>query len=182
MPVIAVIGSSRTQPDEPDYKDAFRLGRILASTGMTVASGGYGGLMEAVSAGARSEGGEVIGVTAPDVFPGRTGVNRFVTDERQADTLTERIHRLIYHSDAVIALPGSIGTLTELMSAWNLAFVAPFSGRHPKPIITIGALWSDLIPYLATRLDTDGDLVSCVASVDDAARWVATSFQQKNGR
>lgn len=169
MPVIAVIGSSRTRPDETDYQDAVRLGQMLAGAGFTIASGGYGGLMEAVSAGAADNGGSVIGVTAPGVFPGRSGVNRFVTDEQPADTLTERIHRLIYHADAVVALPGSIGTLTELMSAWNLAFVAPFSASVPKPVIAVGPLWADLVPYLAERLRTDGTLVSCVDTVDQAA-------------
>src|SRR5665811_940652 len=111
MPTIAVIGSSRTQSNDQDYLDAQRLGRLLAQAELTVASGGYGGLMEAVSEGAQSVGGAVIGVTAPDVFPGRARVNEYVTDEQPADTLTERIHQLIYHSDGVVALPGSIGTL-----------------------------------------------------------------------
>jgi predicted Rossmann-fold nucleotide-binding protein len=125
--------------------------------------------MEAVSEGAATAGGAVIGVTAPDVFPGRVGVNQFVTDERPADTLTERIHQLIHHSDGVIALPGSIGTLTELMSAWNVAYVAPFSGRAPKPIVTVGPLWAEIVPFIAERLSTNGDLVRCVDSVDGAA-------------
>lgn len=174
MPVVAVIGSSQTRPGDPAYRDAVRLGRRLAEAGLTVASGGYAGLMEAVSEGAAEAGGSVIGVTAPDVFPGRTGVNRYVTDERPAETLTERIHQLVHHSDAVVALPGSIGTLTELMSAWNLAFVAPFSGRSPKPIIAVGPLWAELVPLLAERLSTNGALVRCVDSVDAAARLMIT--------
>ncbi len=172
MAVVAVIGSSQTTPEERDYQDAVRLGRALATAGLTLASGGYGGLMEAVSEGAAEIGGFVIGVTAPSVFPGRRGVNPFVTDERPAGTLTERIHQLIHHSDAVVALPGSIGTLTELMSAWNLAFVAPFSGQTPKPIVAVGPLWSELVPLLAGRLSTDETLVHCVDSVEAAAHLI----------
>jgi uncharacterized protein (TIGR00725 family) len=182
MTVIAVIGSSRTQPDEPEYGDALRLGGALARAGFTVASGGYGGLMDAVSAGAADAGGQVIGVTAPHVFPGRKGVNRYVTVEEPAESLTERIHRLIYHSDAVVALPGSIGTLTELMSAWNLAFVAPFSNATPKPVIAVGPLWRDLIPLLAERLRTDGTLVRCVDTADEAARMVINLLDGDEGR
>jgi len=172
MPTIAVIGSSRTQPDHPDYQDAQRLGRLLADAGFTVASGGYGGLMEAVSKGARSVGGPVVGVTAPGVFPDRARVNEYVTDEQPAETLTERIHRLVYGSDAVVALPGSIGTLTELMSAWNLAYVAPFSGRMPKPVVAVGALWAEVVSWLAERLETDGTLVTLVDNVDEAFREI----------
>lgn len=173
MPTIAVIGSSRTQPDHPDYRDAQRLGGLLAEAGFTVASGGYGGLMEAVSKGARSVGGPVVGVTAPDVFPGRARANAYVTDEQPAGTLTERIHRLIHDSDAVIALPGSIGTLTELMLAWNLAFVAPFSERTPKPVIAVGALWAEIVSSLAECLETDGSLVTLVDNVDEAFSRIA---------
>lgn len=175
MPVIAVIGSSRTESDHPDYHAARRLGRLLAKAGYTVASGGYGGLMEAVSDGARSAGGPVVGFTAPAVFPGRDGVNEFVTDERPADSLTERIHRLLDEADAVVALPGSIGTLTELMSAWNLAFVAPFSGKQPKPIVAVGSPWADIVPYLTEHLDTNGALVTIVRTVEEAVSVIADS-------
>ncbi len=175
MPVIAVIGSSRTEPDHPDYHAARRLGRLLAKAGYTVASGGYGGLMEAVSEGARSADGPVVGFTAPAVFPGRAGVNEYVTDERPADSLTERIHRLLDEADAVVALPGSIGTLTELMSAWNLAFVAPFSGEQPKPIVAVGSPWADIVPYLTERLDTNGALVTIVRTVEEAVSVIDDS-------
>jgi len=182
MAVVAVIGSSQARPGETDYLDAVRLGHALATAGLTVASGGYGGLMEAVSEGAAEAGGSVIGVTAPLVFPGRTRVNPFVTEERPADTLTERIHQLIHHSDAVVALRGSIGTLTELLSAWNVAFVAPFSDRTPKPIVAVGPLWAELVPFLAARLSTDETLVHCVASVERAADLIIALLRSGEGK
>lgn len=172
MSVVAVIGASKTTPDHPDYAEARRLGRLLAESGLTVASGGYAGLMEAVSEGAASTGGTVIGVTAPTVFPSRPGPNRHVSIERPADTITQRIHDLIDMADAVIALPGSLGTLTELVMAWNAAFVAPFSGRRARPVVAVGAVWNEIIAILADRLDTDGTFVSCVETVDQAAELV----------
>jgi uncharacterized protein (TIGR00730 family) len=171
-PVVAVVGASQTQPGEPDYQDGIRLGGLLARAGWTVATGGYGGLMEAVSAGAADLGGRVIGVTAPAVFASRSGANQHVTEERRADTITERIHELLTTADAVIALPGSLGTLTELVVAWNVAYVAPFSGRNPKPIVAVGPTWGELVPTLARRLATNGDLVRCVDTVEEAAEFV----------
>lgn len=176
MPTVAVIGSSRTPPDHPDYQAGVELGARLAEAGFVVATGGYGGLMEAVSAGARSAGGTVVGVTAPPVFPGRDGVNRYVTDEQPFPTLTERIHHLVTTADAVVALPGSIGTLTELMAAWNTAYVAPFSGKDPKPIVAVGPLWAEVVSYLTERLATNGDLVQAVSTVDEAADIVVKSL------
>ncbi len=175
-PVVAVIGASITKPGEPDYEAGIRLGRLLAESGMAVATGGYGGLMEAVSAGAAQAGGEVIGITAPAVFPGRSGANQHVTDERPAPTLTERIHNLMVIADAVIALPGSLGTLTELVVAWNLAHVAPFSGGSPKPVVAVGPLWNGLIPGLADRLETDANLVQCVDTIEQAVAAVTSEL------
>lgn len=172
QPIVAVIGASQTQPEHPDYQDGVRLGRLLAEVGWAVASGGYGGLMEAVSSGAAERGGRVIGVTAPAVFPGRSGANSHVNEERPAATLTERIQDLLTISDAVVALPGSLGTLAELILAWNIAFVAPFSGRQPVPIVAVGRTWGELIPLLAERLATNGDLVQCVGTVDAAVAAV----------
>jgi uncharacterized protein (TIGR00725 family) len=170
--IVAVIGSSQTQPDDPDYHNGVRLGRLLAEAGCEVATGGYGGLMEAVSAGAAEVGGRVIGITAPAVFPGRSGANHHVTDERPAATITERIQDLLTISSAVIALPGSLGTLTELVVAWNIAVVAPFSAGHPKPIVAVGLTWGELVPLLTQRLATNGDLVQCVGTVEEAAAVV----------
>jgi len=171
-PIVAVIGASQARPEDPDYQDGVRLGRLLAEAGCTVASGGYGGLMEAVSAGAAEVGGRVIGVTAPTVFPGRSGANLHVTDERPAVTITERIQDLLTLADAVVALPGSLGTLTELAVAWNIAYVAPFSGGRPKPIVAVGPIWGELVPLLAERLATNGKLVQCVGTVEEAAAQV----------
>lgn len=167
MPVVAVFGSSSAEPGAPDYEDARRLGRLLAEAGVAVATGGYGGLMEAVSSGAHQAGGRVIGVTVPTVFPDRPAANPFVGEERRAESLTERIHQLTDLAEAAIALPGSIGTFTELMMAWNLAFVAPFSRGRPKPVIAVGELWSELVALLREKLETDG-LVVCVPTIEDA--------------
>jgi uncharacterized protein (TIGR00730 family) len=171
-PIVVVVGASQIQPGEPEYQDGIRLGRLLAGAGCTVATGGYGGLMEAVSAGAAQTGGRTIGITAPAVFPARSGANRHVTEERPSGTITERIHDLLAMADAIVALPGSLGTFTELMVAWNMAFVAPFSGRHPKPIVAVGSTWGELVPMLAQRLGTNDDLVSCADTVEEAFDFV----------
>ena len=178
--LIAVFGASQAQPGHSDYAEAVRLGRRLAGAGYAVATGGYGGLMEAVSAGAAEAGGRVVGVTAPEVFPGRAGANRHVTEERPAATITERIHDLLISADAFVALPGSLGTFTELMVAWNLAFVAQFSDRPAPPIVTVGDTWSKLVPQLALDLETPGDVIRCAATVDEAADYLIGCFSSRN--
>ncbi len=167
-PTVTVFGSSIGAPGEPEYDQAVELGRLLAEAGYAVATGGYGGSMEAVSSGAHAAGGTITGVTAPDVFPHRDIPNRYVQEHVRAASLTERIHELVDIAEACIALPGSIGTFTELMVAWNLAYVARFSDTRPRPVVTIGPLWERLIGELGSHLGTDPSLVTCVENGVDA--------------
>lgn len=167
-PVVAVFGASQTPPDHPDWDAAVRCGAGLAEAGFAVATGGYGGIMEAVSRGAAEAGGHVIGYTAPAVFSGRIGANEFVAEEVPAATLTERIHVMLARSNGAIALDGSIGTLAELVIAWNVAFVAQFSDETAKPVVAVGQRWRRIVADLTEDLATDGSLVTCVDDVDAA--------------
>jgi len=170
--IIAVFGASRSAPGDETYEDGVICGRLLAENGYGVVTGGYGGLMEAVSKGASEAGGYVLGVTAPAVFRDRAGANGFVSEERRAEHLLERIHQLTDISAGAIVLPGSLGTLTELGVAWNLAFVTRFSGEEPKPLVTVGATWQRLINDLGSQLATDTELVRCVATADQAVEVI----------
>lgn len=170
--VVAVFGSSAAAPGSPVYEDGVTCGRLLAEAGYAVATGGYLGLMEAVCRGAAEAGGPAIGVTAPSVFPGRTGANQWVSHEIPADDLVRRIALLTELADGFIALPGSIGTLAELVVAWNLAFVAPFAEVDFCPIATVGDTWQELVPWLTEQLSTNSDAVATCVSVTDAVRHV----------
>jgi uncharacterized protein (TIGR00730 family) len=172
-PIVAVFGASSSAPGDEYYAAGVTCGRLLAEAGFTVATGGYAGLMEAVSKGAAAAGGHVIGVTVPRVFPDRPGANPHVVEERRAESLTERIHELTAVSNASIALHGSIGTAAELLVAWNLAYVARFAGLEPHPVVAVGPRWRHLVATLTTTLETDADLVTCVDDVAEAVAAVA---------
>jgi predicted Rossmann-fold nucleotide-binding protein len=126
--------------------------------------------MEACSRGAAEAGGRVIGVTAPAAFPGRSGANAWVGEEWPAPTITERIHHMLSISAACITLDGSIGTLTELLVAWNVAYIARLGGLPSQPVITVGPSWAALVPALADAVATDASLVTLAP---DAAAAVA---------
>jgi len=172
-PQIAVFGASSTASDHADYAAAIYCGVLLAGAGYDVATGGYGGLMEAVSRGAASAGGHVVGVTAPGIFPSRPGANEFVAEERPCPTLTQRIHELLESSDGVIALQGSIGTLTEMLVAWNAAFIDALEGGPPRPVVAVGDIWRELIGMIGERLHTDASLVACVPDVEAAVAEIS---------
>jgi uncharacterized protein (TIGR00725 family) len=153
-----------------------RCGRLLAEAGYRVATGGYAGMMAAVSRGAAEAGGEVLAVTAPELFPHRSGANEWATAEIPRDTLARRIGELIDESVATIALPGSIGTLTELLVAWNDAYVEAMGSRPPKPVVAVGADWADLIGQIGEAVNGMPELVTCVATVDEAVSDVVAKL------
>lgn len=172
-PVIAVFGASASVPGDGDYESGEDCGRLLALAGYDVVTGGYSGLMEAVSKGATSAGGTALGVTAPSIFTERPSANEFVTEEVRAASLTERIHELIAVSSGSIVLHGSIGTLTELAVAWNISFIANRAGRRAHPVVAVGHRWREVVAYLADRLETKPDIVTCVDDVGSAVAIIS---------
>jgi predicted Rossmann-fold nucleotide-binding protein len=62
-------------------------------------------------------------------------------------------------------LPGSIGTFAELIMAWNAAYVAPFRGDVPKPVVAVGSVWEDILETLHRRLPTGQGFVRIAHTV-----------------
>lgn len=149
---VAVFGSSQTLPGSSEWVDARGVGESLATAGYAVVTGGYGGTMEAVSKGAAEAGGHVIGVTTPKLFPHRHGANRYVAEEITADVLADRLGLLIERSVGAIALPGSIGTATELLTSWNHNHIVRNNGGSPIPTVAIGPEWAKVARALVSEV------------------------------
>lgn len=169
---VAIFGSSFTEPESPEWHAAERAGARCAQAGLTVVTGGYGGTMEAASKGAAEAGGEVIGVTAPSLFPGRSGANRFVTEEIPTSELAERIGILTGITHGAIVMPGSIGTVTELMVAWNLNHIARVGAGRRFPTAAVGDGWRGLSSLLSDRLGAVADDIHLVETADEAVEWL----------
>jgi uncharacterized protein (TIGR00725 family) len=169
---VAVFGSSQTRPGSREWAEAEDAGRRIAGAGLAVVTGGYGGTMEAVSLGASRVGGEVIGVTAPNLFAHRTGANRHVTREIEAVTLTERIQILTDLAAGALVLPGSIGTAAELVIVWNLNHIARTNGTERLPTVAVGRVWSGLRDLLVTGSGADGEDIHLAAGCEEALIWL----------
>lgn len=140
---ISVFGGAQPQPDSPEYEEARLLGGLLAQRGHTVLTGGYIGVMEAVSRGAHEAGGHVIGVTCEDIEAWRgVKANAWVKEEWRKKTLLERMQAIIEGCDAAIALPGGVGTLAEISIMWNLMVVESLRRR---PLILVGQGWQSTL-------------------------------------
>jgi predicted Rossmann-fold nucleotide-binding protein len=125
--------------------------------------------MEAASEGAGRSGGDVIGVIAPTIFPNRERHNPHVTKEIVVGTIAERIRRPIDLADAYVVVPGSLGTATELLVAWNDVFLSRHTGRPQKPLVVVGSEWEDLIGWLREHVGADASGVEVVADIAAAS-------------
>src|SRR4029453_16968140 len=112
--------------------------------GWTVATGGYSGVMEAASRGAHEAGGHVIGVTCTLIENWREGfcANAWVKEEIKFSSLRERLSHLVEFRDATLALPGGIGTLSEIALTWSLIQTSEIK---PKPLVVVGRVWAETI-------------------------------------
>jgi hypothetical protein len=133
--------------------------------------------MEAVSMGAREADGQVLGITAPQVFLDRSTANAYITEERPEPTLTTRIGSLVEQTDGAVALWGSLGTAAELVVAWNVSYVSQFSSVTRKPLIAVGEPWATLVPHLETTLATDTGLVTLADDVESAIESLNAMFR-----
>tara|TARA_Y100000589_G_scaffold324416_1_gene360583 strand:+ start:557 stop:1084 length:528 start_codon:yes stop_codon:yes gene_type:complete len=116
---VVVFGASAYETWNPLYQEAINLGKKLAKSGHEVWNGGYFGLMAAVSRGAHSEGGIVRGIISK-TFSFRSGENPWLTHTVEAENSIERLQIMLTECDVAIALPGSIGTLNEILMLLTL--------------------------------------------------------------
>jgi uncharacterized protein (TIGR00725 family) len=115
------------------------LGGALAAAGFAVCTGGYGGVMEGVSRGAREAGGRVLGVTS-SFF--RSRANRWVDEETRVETWQDRLFELVRLGDGYIACRGGTGTLVELAVVWEMLNKKAIENR---PVVVLGDFWQPVI-------------------------------------
>ncbi len=112
MTYVAVVGGG--VPDADADELAAEVGGELARRGAVVVCGGLGGVMEAACRGAKEAGGTTVGI-----LPGsdRSAANEFV-DVAIPTGLGEARNALVVRAaDAVVAIGGEFGTLSEIALA-----------------------------------------------------------------
>ena len=137
--IVTVFGSSRPQENDAEYEEARELGRALATSGFSVCSGGYGGVMAAVSRGSKERGGKTYGVTA-EFF--RARANPWVDVEVRVATWQGRLFELIRMAHGFVACKGGTGTLVELAVVWEMLNKSVMTG---KPLAVLGNFWAPII-------------------------------------
>jgi hypothetical protein len=180
-PVVTVFGSATVDAGSDLYHDGLRLGAGLAHAGRAVATGGYGGLMEAVSRGAAEAGGHVLGFTCDRLETWRpVRPNAWITEEIRSATLRDRLVGLIRAGDALVALDGGVGTLAEIAVTWSMLQTGELA---PRPLILVGEAWRRTLqaflenagPHVRPQ---DAGWITLVPEVDSALAALAPEKAQ----
>ncbi|HXM93851.1 MAG TPA: LOG family protein [Candidatus Dormibacteraeota bacterium] len=180
--IISVFGSSRPRENDADYKEARALGHALADAGFAICSGGYAGLMEAVSRGAKERGNKTYGVTTE--FFKDAKANEWIDEEIRVKTWQQRLFELIRLADGFVACKGGTGTLAELAVVWEMMNKGVMPG---KPFVVLGNFWQSILErvreveleHSTSWGEANERLVHVAATPDEAAKFLAQSLKSK---
>ena len=164
--IITIFGGSKCKEDSPEYIEAKALGARLAEAGFTICTGGYLGIMEAASRGAREKGGRVLGIVMNQF---KSEPNRYLTDKVATDHFYDRLQNLITRSVGFVAFRGGMGTVTEISLVWN-KLTTGVIGR--RPLVLVGDCWNGVVEAWKANLvvsDSDTSFLDFASTADAAA-------------
>jgi uncharacterized protein (TIGR00725 family) len=167
-PLVAVVGDACLDEGCEKYKIAEELGAAMIAERYRIVTGGLAGVMEAASKGAwespKHQDGDVIAIL-PGTDPNQA--NQYA-DIRIATGFDTARNLIIANSDAVIAVGGGGGTLSEMAVAW----------AHGRLVIGYrvegwsGALADQRIDPRNRYPDIPDDRVYGVSSVEEALSYL----------
>ncbi len=167
--IVTIFGGSKCGEESEEYAQARRVGQLLAEAGFTICTGGYLGVMEAASRGARERGGRVLGIVMNQF---KAEPNRYLTDKVASAHFYERLQNLIMRSVGFVAIRGGAGTETELSLVWNKLQTKVI---EPLPLVLLGACWPPVIESLREHLvvsEQDVALLDFAATPEEAVRVI----------
>lgn len=174
-PAISVFGSARVTPDQPEYEQARRVGRLLGEAGYAVITGGGPGAMAAANRGCREAGGTSVGLGIE--LPHEEGLNPYLDIGISFRYFFARKVMFVKYATGFVVLPGGFGTLDELFEAATLVQTEKVT-RFPIVLLD-SEYWGGLTGWIDEKLGDRGmispgdlDLMEVVASAEDAVACV----------
>jgi len=185
---VTFIGGSRLTSDDPEVAVARELASRLTKSGIHARAGGAGAVLDAVSDGVRS------------ADPSRA-VQALLLDDGDHDTskaadkadVCEVVHSTAAHkvlmyenTDAIVALPGGVGTFDEV---FEVACLMQTGKLKKRPLILVGeSFWQPFLDAMtASMLDGDRQTIhpedpQLFTVVDDAASAARLVRQHRAAR
>jgi len=147
-PAVSIFGSARTMPDQPYYKLAEEIARMLSDAGFSVISGGGPGIMEAANKGAFYGKSASVGLNIQ--LPHEQSGNSYQNISHTFNRFFTRKVMFVKFASAYVVMPGGFGTLDELMESLTLVQ----TGKIRKmPIILVGSkFWGSMLDWFRTSL------------------------------
>ncbi len=144
---------------------AEKVGRLIASLGYAVVTGGRGGIMEAANKGAFQTGGLSIGILPSDSF---SHANKYCHIIIPTGMGHARNALTAMACDAVIAIGGGAGTLSELCFSWI----------YKKPIFVFPQFGGWAEKMVNSKIDerNDKEIIACL-SVEDLTFKLKSLFK-----
>ena len=140
---IAIFGSARTKPDDPNYQAAQETGALLAAQGFAVITGGGPGIMEAANRGAFEAGGLSIGCNIELPFEQRP--NQYQTLSLTFKYFFVRKMMFVKYSLGFVIFPGGFGTFDELFESLTLIQTRKIRNF---PVVLFGSkYWSGMLDW-----------------------------------
>ncbi len=181
-PCVTVFGSARFAEDHPYYAQAREVGRLLATAGFAVMTGGGPGLMEAANRGAHEAGGCTIGCNIE--LPLEQKPNPYLDKFVQFEHFFVRKVMLVKYSSAFVVMPGGFGTLDE---AFEVATLIQTRKLTSFPIVALGEeYWGRLGEFLQATMVAEGtisqadlDLIQLARSPAEALEIIRLGCQPK---
>ncbi|KAH3768067.1 DNA-binding protein [Pelomyxa schiedti] len=169
---VTVFGGSGHRVGTPIWDEDIAVGKVIANKGFAVVNGGYMGSMEATAIGAKAVGGSSFGIVVPSLFLQRHkmgGANSSLTGVIDTPSLISRIEKLVSSSATFVVLPGSLGTLQELVTVWNEAHLSRSNNSTPPRIFVWRDPWEKIMQNLMETLAVEPEILHFVTFVDGVA-------------
>ncbi len=146
---VTIFGSTSFSPENFYYKEARKLGNLLAKGGFTVITGGGPGIMEAANRGAFEAGGESVGINIQ--LPQGQRMNEYVKKPIGFHYFFTRKVMLSFSSQAYVFFPGGFGTLDEFFEMVTLVQTQKLA--KTVPIIAVGQeYWQSLFDWFNSEI------------------------------
>ncbi len=186
---VSIFGSARIKKGDKNYKQVYKLAKILGEKGIDVVTGGGPGTMEAANSGHKSGSklthSRSIGLSI--ILPKEQKTNGSVDIEKRFDRFSSRLDNFMLLSNAVVVAEGGVGTLLELLYTWQLVQV-----KHLRniPIILMGDQWKGLLKWLENGplkrgyFDrTEFDLIFLAKDYNEVLRIIEHAYEEyKSGK
>ena len=182
---VTFFGSARFKKDNRYYKEAEKLGSMLARAGFTTITGGGPGIMEAGNRGAYNENGESVGLNIQLPFEQR--INNYVKKGLGFHYFFTRKVILSYSAQAYVYFPGGLGTLDEFFEITTLIQTKKI--KEKIPVICVGKeYWGPLTKWINNEVygkfkaidKEDAKIYTVVDSANEAFQIIKNSKKRKS--